>query len=272
MLRRAPRALGTLSLAPLAHLRGSPRAGACSAVDRRRERGRKRTGERARARWANGFTGARKEFACAGCACPCALPRSWPAWHGTAGRRRMPAVATRTLRLRTPARRSGRRWPEMANRWRSMGQYEACVVGRSLSPAHTDASEKRGDGRVWPRNAPCRGQPALPSALASCMLPQSASRALRRSGQWRSGAVPLGVKGWKDDSRTRARQWPGATAPDNRRRTGVPGGRRTHVASPAHPRPAVEYVPLAVPSSRGLSSPRHRWPVTNPLNPQTASR
>jgi hypothetical protein len=71
--------------------------------------------------------------------------------------------------------------------------------------------------------------------------PWNVARALRGSGQWRSGAVPLGVRGWEDDSRT------------------------------PHHRP-LTHLPQAAHSSRGLSSPRHRWPVTKSPNPRTASR
>lgn len=61
-----------------------------------------------------------------------------------------------------------------------------------------------------------------------------------RAGRWRRGAVPLRVGGWEDGSRTQLHR------------------SQTHVHTAL--------------SSRGLSSPRHRWPVTKSLNPQTASR
>ena len=79
---------------------------------------------------------------------------------------------------------------------------------------------------------------AIPGRSPACSLHRRMRCA--RAGQWRSGAVPLGVGGWEDVSRTQLHR------------------------SQVHLQTA--------PSSRGLSSPRHRWPVTKSLNPQTASR
>ena len=48
-----------------------------------------------------------------------------------------------------------------------------------------------------------RTQPALPYGAVLRHAPSIAARAhVARAGQWRSGAVPLGVGGWEDDSRT----------------------------------------------------------------------
>lgn len=245
MLRRAPRALVALSVTPPRTCEKARQGIFLASAGRRRGRGRSGPEE---AREPGGSTDSpahARESACARCACPCALMRSCPAWLGGTGRRRVRAVATRTLRVRTPARRRPRRrvgWPTGAVPEGGTGCAPRFEDPLRAIPARRKNGAK---GPLRRRDARCTGQPALPTALASCMLPQSASRALRRSGRWRSGAVPLGVKGWKDDSRTSARQQPGTAAHDHRRRALVLDGRRTQVHSPARqPLPEAAHVPL----------------------------
>ncbi|CAO0830264.1 hypothetical protein SMICM17S_03138 [Streptomyces microflavus] len=103
------------------------------------------------------------------------LPGQWqPDYRPVGGSRREPAV-----RAAGPARVA----PEYSARPPGTPENRAVTLVRSL-------------------RGPCTTQPALPSRTTSGMLPPTSRVLLRGSGRWRSDAVPLGVWGWEDDSRT----------------------------------------------------------------------
>lgn len=142
------------------------------------------------------------------------LPTDGPCGTRTAGfRRRSRAVPrTRPAAVRGSVTRFGSNGdrvgcaaassPGVADRSRrgQQGPGEGLAAGFAGRPP-ARAENRTADG-VRALRGPCTTQPALPSRTGSGMLPPASRTLLRGSGRWRSDAVPLGVWGWEDDSRT----------------------------------------------------------------------
>lgn len=128
---------------------------------------------------------ARWDVACSGC-----RGRTWRA----AGVRWFPAAAVPGLPT------DGRRARRIGGTGRRPTPPAGAAAFRSAGPP--DTPENRAVALVRSPRGPCTTQPALPYRTASGMLPPTSRVLLRGSGQLRSDAVPLGVWGWEDDSRT----------------------------------------------------------------------
>lgn len=133
-----------------------------------------------------------------------------PEWFGVQG----PVGTYGFGRGRRPAAAAGRRGGSggVGDRGRGHGRCFLIGVGviayltrkrplRSLEDHRHGGRDRPG----VPRGDGCRAHRALPSGAGSCMLRGTPSR-FGGSGQERSVAVPLGVWGWEDDSRTRLRR------------------------------------------------------------------